>query len=309
MEPEFPATPPAAVDPEDSGCASGIATEANDTLEVHPHANDYDFSSPGASGTGNLSGNNKNANEAAGLPADFDPKKPPPNLNKNSPKVSPSKQVSTATDASGAVRRRVVVRSVESKGKKPGPITDSDLLQFRARLEIHQDEENDKLSLEDDPVSFWTPFIERNSIVIPPTDAASGKCLINLVNQKILVIQGHTVMAGWNVNLPEVCTISVRWESISSRDPFILIEDPKKGIARMNRWKLEGKEISFLNWSPDPKNDKVVFARVLVSKNVCNLIQQQRGQLLMSGGNATAQWPANNGKLLDTDNHVTFDFQ
>ena len=89
----------------------------------------------------------------------------------------------------------------------------------------------------------------------------------------------------------------------------MLIEDPKKGIARLNRWKLEGKEISFSSANQDPNHPTVTFSRVLVSKKVCGLIQSQGGSLLISGGSATAHWPSNNGRLLDKDNEVTFEYQ
>ena len=89
----------------------------------------------------------------------------------------------------------------------------------------------------------------------------------------------------------------------------MLIEDPKKGIARLNRWKLEGKEISFFSSNVDPANAGVTFARVIVSKRVCQLIQKQGGALLISGGSATAYWPHNNGSILDQDNRVVFEYQ
>ena len=317
-EPEqpLPSTPTQSEDMENSN-EGGAAGEDEDFLQVKVNKEDLMFS-PNADSTAdeqNASANTSGIGSASNsilsntsLPAEYDPHKPPPSINTNR-SSSRSPQASSSKDASGAVRKRVVVKSIASQGKKPGPLVEADLEHFRLRMEVHLDEENDKISLDEPPISCWTPFLERNSIVVVPTDVTSGRCLIGLVNHKKLVIQGHTLHAGWNVDLPEVATISVRWEAISKRDPFTIIEDPKKGIARMNRWRLTGKEISFLNASQDPQNAKATFARVLVSKHVCGLIQQQQGHLLICGGSATAQWPANNGKLLDSDNQVIFDFQ
>ena len=89
----------------------------------------------------------------------------------------------------------------------------------------------------------------------------------------------------------------------------MLIEDPRKGIARLNRWQLEGKEITFSSSNADPNHAGVIFARVIVSRKVVELIQKQKGHLLISGGNATAFWPSNNGRILDQDNQVTFEHQ
>ena len=103
--------------------------------------------------------------------------------------------------------------------------------------------------------------------------------------------------------------VSIRYKSISKRDPVKLVEDPRNGIARMNRWTLEGKEVAYYNHSPDPKNHEATFVRALISRNVCQLIQKQRGSILISGGIATVQWPANNGKILDETNEPQFEYQ
>ena len=145
--------------------------------------------------------------------------------------------------------------------------------------------------------------------MVVPTDQATGDWVIGLVNNKEIVIQNHTLKAGWNLSLPEVAMVSVRYKSVSKRDPVKLIEDPRNGIARMNRWKIEGKELAYFNHSPDPKNTEATFVRVLISRNVCQLIQNQRGSILISGGTATVQWPASNGKLLDSSNEPQFEFQ
>ena len=105
--------------------------------------------------------------------------------------------------------------------------------------------------------------------------------------------------------------ISVRYESLTNRDPLTIIEDARKGLAAMNDWELDpGKrEIKYLNSSHDPSDQTVHFARVSVSKRICELIQAQKGQLWISGGTATAQWPSSNGKLLDSSVKVAYNYQ
>ena len=111
--------------------------------------------------------------------------------------------------------------------------------------------------------------------------------------------------------MPEVAIISVRYESLTNRDPLTIIEDARKGLAAMNDWELDpGKrEIKYLNSSHDPSDQTVHFARVSVSKRICELIQAQKGQLWISGGTATAQWPSSNGKLLDSSVKVAYNYQ
>ena len=133
------------------------------------------------------------------------------------------------------------------------------------------------------------PWVEKGKIIVFPEDAAAGGHLIEIINRKIR-LAGRKIQAGWNVDLPLVATISIRYESVTSRDPKMLIEDPKKGLARLNRWKLEGREIAFRSVTQDPKNPHIAFAQVVVSKRICGLIQQQGGRLWIQGGQATAQW-------------------
>ena len=142
-----------------------------------------------------------------------------------------------------------------------------------------------------------------------PRDKESGQFIIDLVNLASLTIPNHTLKAGWNYDLPESTMISVRYESFTKKDPLIVIEDPKKGLAAMNEWTMDSrhKEITYLNTSADPSNQAAVFARVIVSRRVCELIQKQRGQLWISGGTATANWPASNGNILDGSFQVTYD--
>ena len=133
----------------------------------------------------------------------------------------------------------------------------------------------------------------------------------NIINCASLTLPGHTIAAGWNVSLPEMAIISVRYESMTKKDPLTVIEDPRKGLAAMNDWDLDPKlkELGYLNSSTDPSAPEVTFARASASKKVCELIQRQKGQLWISGGTATAYWPATNGKLLDESLQVKFDYQ
>ena len=70
----------------------------------------------------------------------------------------------------------------------------------------------------------------------------------------------------------------------------MLIEDPRSGIARMNRWKLEEKGLTFIDVSPDPNHPGVQFARVQITESVCDLIKKQRGLVWINGGQATVQY-------------------
>ena len=101
--------------------------------------------------------------------------------------------------------------------------------------------------------------------------------------------------------------ISLRYSSVAAkRDHKLLIEDPKKGLARMNGWKLEGREVVFCHDKPDPNNSTVHFVTIQVSERICGLIQQQQGKLWISGGTATAQW---NNKDLNPSTKVIFSLQ
>ena len=134
-----------------------------------------------------------------------------------------------------------------------------------------------------------------------------GDNVIALINQKIQ-LNGHPkIKASWSHNLPRVANISLRYKSVAAkRDHRQLVEDPKKGLARMNGWKLEGKEITFCHAKEDPKDKTIHFVTVQVSERVCELIQKQMGKLWISGGTATAQW---NNKDLTPDVDVTFTLQ
>ena len=70
-------------------------------------------------------------------------------------------------------------------------------------------------------------------------------------------------------------TVSVRHESVTDKDPRVMIKDPKKGLARLNKWKLEGREIAYRSVSLDPKNPQVFFASVAIFKRICGLMQGQ----------------------------------
>ena len=336
--PEMPQTPPQlGMDVEDSAYASGAGDPADDTLEVNLNPEDRIFSpdriqnvSSSSNSDSNIHNSTLSGNPGDGIPI-FDPSVPPPNFipNKKARKTnlnSDSDPQPPSTAASGGdVRLRVVVESVgpaEEEGKKgkkpvppPGPLDTTQLTQFRARMEAHIDQRNDRLAeAGSPPVRVLTPWVERGNIIITPRDKPSGQFLIDVINTGNLSINGHKLRAGWNRDLQEVALISIRHESMSKRDPLVLIEDPRKGLATMNDWPMpnQEKEISFLNSSVDPAKDKqanVYFMRVIVSKRICRLIQAQRGQLWVSGGTATAFWPVSNGVILDEANPVVFEFQ
>ena len=194
------------------------------------------------------------------------------------------------TPEAGSSRRRIVVTSIPGdKGKgSPSDFTQNDLIQFKTRLDKHIEEFNDAIDDEDDPINMMIPWVEKGKIIVQPEDSIAGGHLIEIINR--IRITGHQISVGWNVDLPLVATISVRYESVTGRDPKMLIEDPKKGLARLNRWKLEGREIAFRSVTQDPKNPHISFAMVMVSKRICGLIQQQGGRLWIQGGQATAQW-------------------
>ena len=193
-----------------------------------------------------------------------------------------------------------------SKGKMAATdLTENDLIQFKLRLDKHIEAFNDQIDEEEDPIVIMNPWVGKGKIIVQPQDAATGGHIINMVNNQIR-LSGHRIVAGWNVDLPLMATISIRSESISDRSPAVVIEDPKKGIARLNRWKLEGREIQYQSSSPDPKNPHIVFANVIVSKRICGLIQGQAGRLWIHGGQATAQWK---GKDLVEGLEVDFHYQ
>ena len=142
--------------------------------------------------------------------------------------------------------------------------------------------------------------------MVIPADDNSGQFVVDLVNNKNLVIPGHELLAGWNMDLPEVAVVSILFELISGREPLAIIEDEWNGIARMNGWDVDKHEISLLNSNPHKKNKKATFCRVVVSRKVVDLIKGQKGKIWISGGTATVEW---NGKPLDASNEVHFNYQ
>ena len=107
-------------------------------------------------------------------------------------------------------------------------------------------------------------------------------------------------------NLPEVALVSIKYDLAYARSPLALIEDEYNGIARQNGWTVDKTEISFINSNADKAKPGVTFARVLVSRRVVGLIQQQGGKIWVSGGTATVYW---NGSNLDSENQVQFNYQ
>ena len=193
--------------------------------------------------------------------------------------------------------------------KSSSILSEDDLKSFRLRLETHVFEYN--RTLKDYPKNCLpartlTPWIERGKIIVIPADDNTGQLVVDLVNNKELKIPGHELMAGWNLDLPEVAMVSIYFELISERDPLDIIEDEWNGIARMNGWDVERHEISLFNHNPHNKKKKATFCRVIVSRRVVDLIKGQKGQIWISGGTATVEW---NGKPLDGTNEVHFNYQ
>ena len=190
-------------------------------------------------------------------------------------------------------------------------MSEEDLKAFRLRLETHVFEYNQTLSRKEYgkkflPARTMIPWIERGKIIVMPADHNSGQLVVDLVNNKELKIPGHELMAGWNLDLPEVAMVSIYFELISERDPLAIIEDEWNGIARMNGWEVDKHEISLFNSNPHKKKKKATFCRVIVSRRVVDLIKGQKGQIWISGGTATVEW---NGKPLDANNEVHFNYQ
>ena len=101
--------------------------------------------------------------------------------------------------------------------------------------------------------------------------------------------------------------VSIYYEMVSKRDPKVLIEDERVGIARQNGWaQIEKHEIKYFNSNPNKANKNGIFVRAVVSKRVVCLIKAQKGQIWICGGIATVQW---NGKPLDETNEVQFNYQ
>ena len=151
------------------------------------------------------------------------------------------------------------------------------------------------------------PWIERAKIVVMPSDMTTGQFVIDLVNNKELVLKDHQLRAGWNIDLPEVAMVSIYYELVTKRDPKVLIEDERNGIARQNGWGgVEKHEIAYFNSNPHATNKDGVYTRAVVSKKVVELIQAQKGQIWIAGGTASVQW---NGKDLTKDTEVQYNYQ
>ena len=298
-KPEFPPTPPppGAQEVADSSAAGqGMDEDHGDPefLQVNVTHRDTCFSPDTVRGQ---EPNNPNPN----LPASFDPSIPPPNINK-----STSIQDSQASSSDP----RVIVESVVGKAATPPePLVEADLVNFRVRMEFCVDKKNDELPPEAPPIINMIPWIERGKIILVPADKTSGQFFIDIINEGELKIRGRTLRAGWNLDLPEMALITLRYETYSDRHPQVLVECPKKGLARMNGWAIDPngpKEISYYDSNADEANKAVKFTKVVASRRICQLIQQQQGHVWISGGQATARW---RNKPLTPDNEVHYDFQ
>ena len=203
--------------------------------------------------------------------------------------LSHSSQEGDSTDPDSQ-RTRIVVESVDGPaGKKRATnLNENDLIQFKIRLDKHIEEWNDSLDVDNDEdlICIMPPVIEKGKIIIHPQGMTVGNHIIKMVNAKVRMASHH-IKAGRNIDLPLMATVSVRYESVTDKDPRVMIEDPKKGLARLNKWKLEGREIAYRRVSPDPKNPHVFFASVRISKWICSLIQGQQGKVWIHGGQAS----------------------
>ena len=204
---------------------------------------------------------------------------------------------------------KVVIESLPEEGRSGVLNSGVDLTTFQARMEAAIDHYNENLAEDEDtmPIRCLDPDWDRGRFFIIPADVSAGDQVIDLINTKIK-LPGHKIRAAWNHDLPKTAIISLRYKSVAEkRDHRKLIEDPKKGIARMNGWKKTGeKEITFCHAKADPKDANIQFVTIQVSERICKLIQAQQGQLWISGGTATAQW---SNKDLTPDVEVNFRFQ
>ena len=202
-----------------------------------------------------------------------------------------------------------MVESVDGPAgkKRATDLNENDLIQFKIRLDKHIEEWNDSLDVDNDEdlICIMAPVIEKGKIIIHPQGMTVGNHIIEMVNAKVRMASHH-IKAGRNIDLPLMATVSVRYELVTEKDPRVIIEDPKKGLARLNKWKLEGREIAYRSVSPDPKNPHVFFASVRISKWICGLIQGQRGKVWIHGGQASVQW---RNKDLTEDLEVQFSYQ
>ena len=112
----------------------------------------------------------------------FNPKVPPPTY-------KPFSQKSTSTDASGEIRKRVIVESIGSDtGSVPQQIGLEDLELFRSRLETHIHEFNKLLDKKLMPARHMIHWIDRGKIVVVPADYTTGQLIIDLVLSHPVVV-------------------------------------------------------------------------------------------------------------------------
>ena len=285
---------------------SGEATPADDDfLEVNASKDDLMFS-PDRSGNAKKTGKagkkppHSNSKGTSVVIPKFNPNVPPPSY-------KPISQGSTSTNSQGEVRKRVIVESIGSDGGDgPQQLSVDDLRTFRARLETHIHEYNKFVGTKHPPARVMPPWLERGKIIVTPADENTGQLVVDLVNKHEIKIPGHKLVSGWNLNLPEVAVISIRYDLVSKRPAIVLIEDEHNGIARQNGWAVGPNEISYLNENPCDTHPTVTFVRAIVSRKVVDLIKATRGQIWISGGQATVMW---NNKPLDASNNVKYNYQ
>ena len=228
---------------------------------------------------------------------------------KNSKQSTPNKEnnsISSQQKEEDTVPK-VVIESLPAEGHPGGLNSGSDLTAFQARIEAAIDDFNEKLEDDATPIRNLPPDWDRQKFYIIPADDEAGDNIIALINKSVRLPGHPKIRASWNHQLFRTATVSLRYKSVAAkRDHRLLIEDPKKGIARLNGWKLEGREIVFCHGKPDPKDSAVHFVTIQVSERICGLIQEQQGKLWISGGTATAEW---NNKDLTKDTKVNFSLQ
>ena len=250
-------------------------------------------------------GGSSKAESPVKLP-DFDPTKPPPNFKKSHKSQKSQKSLSqacTSTDESGLVRKRVIVENIESSSI----LSKEDLETFRVRLEAHIFQLNRQMEKRLMPARNLPPWIERGKIVVVPADFTTGQFVIDLVNNRELVLAGRRLRSGWNLDLPEVAQISIKYELMGDHSPQTIVEDEFNGIIRQNCWSdVEAHEVSYLNANPHKTKAKVKFVRAIVSRKVVQHIKAQMGRIWICGGTATVQW---NDKDLVDGLDVQFNYQ
>ena len=280
------------------GASNADADDADDSIQVYASQDDMMFS-PGRKG-----GSSK-AESPVKLP-DFDPTKPPPNFKKSHKSQKSQKSLSqacTSTDESGLVRKRVIVENIESSSI----LSKEDLETFRVRLEAHIFQLNRQMEKRLMPARNLPPWIERGKIVVVPADFTTGQFVIDLVNNRELVLAGRCLRSGWNLDLPEVAQISIKYELMGDHSPQTIVEDEFNGIIRQNCWSdVEAHEVSYLNANPHKTKAKVKFVRAIVSRKVVQHIKAQMGRIWICGGTATVQW---NDKDLVDGLDVQFNYQ